>query len=87
MTDLRHDLEPHDADDLLPMAERLVASRPVPSAGFRGDLRRRLLADQPARPLARPSLLWARVGTSFAAGTLLLAIAALGVGGAGPLAS
>ena len=87
MTDLRDDLEPHDADDLVPLAERLVASRPVPGAGFRGDLRRRLLADEPARPLARPSYLWARIGASFAVGTVLLAVAALGVGGAGPLAS
>ena len=88
MRDLRDDLEPNDADELLPIAERLVASRPVPRAAFRGDLKRHLLSEQLSPPLVmRPSYLWARIGASFAAGTVLLAIAAIGVGGAGPLAS
>lgn len=82
--DLRADLEPDDADALLPLAERLRASRPVPRAAFRGDLRRRL---ERGRPSARPRLLWARVAGSFGSGLLLVASAALGVAGAGPFAS
>jgi hypothetical protein len=84
--DLRDDLEPHDADELLPVAERLRASRPVPRAAWRGDLRRWLLSRAGA-PRPRPAHLWARIGASFAAGTLLLSVAALGVGGAGPFAA
>jgi hypothetical protein len=84
--DLRSDLEPHDAGDLLPLASRLHARRPVPRASFRGELRRRLVAD-PVRLPARPRRLWLLAGTSFASGTLLLAVVALGVGGSGPFAA
>ena len=83
--ELRDDLEPHDGDELLSIGERLMASRPVPRAAFRGDLRRLLVDGSPAR--SRPPMLWARIGASFAAGMLLLAVAGIGVGGAGPFAA
>jgi hypothetical protein len=55
----------------------------VPAAAFRGDLRRRLLTHQTRR---RPARLWLRVAASSGSGLLLLAVAALGTLGAGPLA-
>ena len=42
--DIRSDLEPGTPEELIRLAERLDHERPVPSAAFRGDLRRRLLA-------------------------------------------
>jgi hypothetical protein len=82
--ELRNDLEPHDADALVPLGERLLAQRTVPRAAFRGDLRRRLAGG--SRRAERPRLLWARVASSLASGLLLLAIAAAGVAGSGPFA-
>jgi hypothetical protein len=61
----------------------LRAQRPVPSAGFRGTLRRRLLAGA-GRPA--PGRLRLLITAYAGSGTLLLAIAALGLTGTGPLA-
>lgn len=83
--DPRTDLEAHDADVLGPLAERLMEQRPVPAAAFRGELRRRLSST--GSSVRRPRLLWLRVSASLASGSLLLAIAALGVAGTGPLAA
>jgi hypothetical protein len=66
------------------MAARLQASRPVPSAAFRGELRRTLLS---GRIRSRPRALWLRVAAASGSGFVLLGTAALGVLGAGPLAS
>ena len=82
--DIRDDLEPHDADELLPVAEVLHARRPVPRAAFRGDLRRMIISDA-AR--ARPARLWARIALSGTSGLGLLGVAALGVLGVGPFAA
>lgn len=68
------------------LARRLEQERPVPRAGFRGELRRRLLdaADQqPVRSRRLRFLIAAYAGSGMA----LLAIVALGVAGAGPLAA
>ena len=68
------------------LAQRLEQERPVPRVGFRGELRRRLLAAanrQPSRP-PRARFLIAAYGGS---GVVLLTIAVLGVAGAGPLAA
>lgn len=67
------------------VARRLEAERPVPRPGFRGDLRRRLVADS-ERPLAlgrARRLVFAYSGSGFC----LLAVAAVGLAGVGPLAS
>jgi hypothetical protein len=77
MTDDRLDPE------LAQLATRLQRERPVPGAAFRGDLRRTLLSRRVAR---RPARLWLRVAASSGSGLVLLAVAALGVLGAGPLA-
>lgn len=68
------------------LVQRLERERPVPRAGFRGALRRRLLdaaEQQPSRPQRLRFLIAAYAGS----GAVLLAIAALGVAGAGPLAA
>jgi hypothetical protein len=71
--------------DIIEIAERLQAGRPVPGAAFRGDLRRSLLVARPSRrlPGQRVGVL---IGAYAASGAALLAIAAIGLAGVGPLA-
>ena len=71
--------------DLNLITERLERERPVPAAGFRGELRRHLLAsraDRRAQDRARFAILAYATG-----GTALMLIAVVGVLGAGPLAA
>ena len=83
--DIRPDLEPHDADGLLPVASWLEQSRPVPTAAFRGELRRSLSKGRSPQA-ATPRRLWLLVMSSSCLGATMLAIAALGVAGSGPFA-
>jgi hypothetical protein len=63
--------------------EKLFDERPRPTPAFRSEVRSRLLANAKNRPAQVRALIF-----SYAAGgTLLLAVAALGVAGAGPLAA
>ena len=71
--------DPHDAE----VAGRLRSARPVPRPGFRGELRRTLLADARAQPPARLRL-W--IGAYALSGVLLLSAVGAGIAGAGPLA-
>ena len=75
------ELEP----ELTDIDERLRRERPLPAPAFRGDLRRHLLAGsgrQPSRARIRG------LAAAYAlSGALLLAIAAVGVAGSGPLAA
>lgn len=87
----------HDRDfDPIPSAEerealallghRLEHERPFPSAGFRGELRRHLLA-APRRSTS-PSVRWRLWAASYTgAGAICLAVAAIGLAGAGPFAA
>jgi hypothetical protein len=79
-------LPPEQRDDIVRLSERLEADRPIPSPGFRGNLRRRLLgtSHQPSAATARFRL-WAVSYT--AAGTLCLVVTAIGLAGVGPFAS
>jgi hypothetical protein len=73
----------HEHDpELDGVASRLRAERAVPRPGFRGDLRRRLLAD--GTPHAAPPGLRRLIAAYASAGTALVAIAAIGVAGVGP---
>jgi hypothetical protein len=72
-----------DAPELRPMAERLERERPIPRPAFRSELRRRLFFT-PAPSRGRVRTLIAVYATSGAA---LLLVAAIGVGGGGPLAA
>ena len=83
--DVRLDLEPGTPDELITLAERLERERPVPSASFRGNLRRLLLAGGADRP--RPGRLRVLIAGYATAGSLLLFVGALSAAGVGPLAT
>jgi hypothetical protein len=81
--DLRRDLEPDTPEELIRLAERLEQERPVPTAAFRGDLRRRLLAG--ALTPSRPARLRLLIAGYASAGAALLLIGAASAAGIGPL--
>jgi hypothetical protein len=68
------DLDPPDQD----LADRLRIARPVPGAGFRGALSRRLAEQDPGYG-PRPERLKLMVAGYLGAGGLLIALAALGL--------
>lgn len=78
-------VEAEEADGIDVVAERLHAVHPLPRAAFRSSLRARLseLEGKPAWPQAR---LRAQILSYAGAGSFLLAVAALGLAGVGPLA-
>ena len=63
--------------------DKLFEDRPRPTPGFRSEVRSRLLG----RSESRPAQLRALILSYSVGGALLLAVAALGVAGAGPLAA
>lgn len=75
--------DPHDRDTH-EIEQMLQASRPVPHPGFRGELKRRLLA---AGGLARPPRIRRLILAYAGSGALLLLVAAAGLAGAGPLSA
>ena len=77
----RYDYE--DDPELAALADRMQRERAVPAPGFRGALRRRLVADLDRRGagLARPRL-W--VAGYAGSGTALMLLAAVGLAGVGP---
>ena len=79
-------LHPQESPELLQLTERLEDERPVPRASFRGELRRQLLKAA-ERHVAWPRRLRFLVSAYAGSGAALLAIAALGVAGVGPLAA
>jgi hypothetical protein len=85
--DIRADLAPDlGGDDALrSLAERLVRERPVPGGAFRGDLRRRLLGV--GAPFSRPRRLRLLIAAYAGSGAAMMAVAALGLAGAGPFAT
>lgn len=85
-SELDPELPAQEREGLVALAERLERDRPIPATGFRGELRRRLLGRlQPGR--ATPARLRALVAAYGCSGFALFAIAALGVGGVGPLSA
>lgn len=80
------DAAPGEAEALMALADRLERERPIPSSGYRGELRRNLLAQVASRPF-RPQRLGALISAYAGSGVVLLAVAVLGVAGVGPLAS
>jgi hypothetical protein len=81
---MRSDLEPHAPEALIRLAGRLDRERPLPAAGFRGELRRRLLAQEQTPRPRRLRLLIAGYASS---GLGLLLLAAASAAGLGPLAA
>lgn len=84
--DLGPDVAPGEPEALLALADRLERDRPIPSSGFRGELRRGLLTNVGAQP-TRPQRLGALISAYAGSGVVLLAVAVLGVAGVGPLAA
>jgi hypothetical protein len=84
--DLGPDEAPGEAEALLALADRLEQERPIPSSGFRGELRRALLARVGSRPV-RSQRVGSLIGAYACSGVVLLAVAALGLAGVGPLAA
>jgi hypothetical protein len=84
--DLGPDAQPGEPEELLELAARLERERPIPSTGFRGELRRHLIAHVPSQPL-RPQRLGVLIGAYTGSGAVLLAVAVLGLAGVGPLAA
>ncbi|MFN2628761.1 MAG: hypothetical protein ABR569_09020, partial [Gaiellaceae bacterium] len=66
-------------------AARLIAARPLPSAAFRGELRRMTLGPAGLLP-RRPTRLRQRILGFVVVGAALVGLAASGLTGAGPLA-
>lgn len=74
-----------DAKEIDQLGERLKRERPTPTAGFRTELRARLAGDRATRAEWRPGNLRLLVAAYMGSGLALLAIAAVGLAGAGPL--
>ena len=93
--DLEPGLDPREREELTETGRRLLAMRPSPAPGFELALRARLLpppshSPEPARRAAgsRPLPGFRALASAYAgAGALLLAVAAMGVAGAGPFAA
>lgn len=73
-------------EELDPIARRLESERPVPRATFRGDLRRRILAEADAHP-SPPRRLELVIAAYAGSGLVLLVVAGVGLAGIGPLAA
>jgi hypothetical protein len=86
--ELAPELDAGERAALVELGADLITARPVPSAGFRGELRRGLLALAGGRRAVpgRPPNLRHLITANLAAGLALLAFAAAGVAGLGPLA-
>lgn len=70
---------------LKPVAQRLLDERPVPSAMFRGELRRSLLGA--GRAVGRPARLRLQIALYGCGGLTLLAAGASSAAGLGPLSA
>ena len=84
--DLGDDVADGEPEALVALADRLARDRPIPSTGFRGELRRSLLAGV-ASTSTRPQRLGALISAYAGSGFMLLAVALLGLAGVGPLAA
>lgn len=87
--DIRADLDPdlnsEERDQLVLLALRLREDRPLPAASFRGNLLRGL--KHRGQRTSAPVTFRRLVVAYTSSGSLLLAVAAIGVAGAGPFAA
>ena len=83
--ELRPYVDRGEAEGIDRVGEVLERGRAVPAAGFRAELRARLIELSSAPRTWRPGNLRAAVAAYCTSGFVLLAIAALGAGGVGPL--
>ena len=83
--ELRPYVDAPEAVGIDAVAERLERDRPVPRAGFRAELHARLVELSTKRTSYRPARLRRLIAAYGVAGAACLAIAAIGLTGAGPL--
>lgn len=83
--ELRPYVDHWEAEAIDRLGERLQAERQLPRPAFRSELRARLGELQHSRPW-RPRRLKLAVAGYVCSGLLLLAVAAIGLAGAGPFA-
>ena len=76
-----------ESDELNRVGEWLLGRRPVPSAGFRAELHGHLSALVDRKRRWRPRRLRPVAAAYIGCGLALMAVAALGLAGAGPLAA
>src|SRR5687768_16139553 len=82
--ELRPYVNRHESEQVNRVGEWLVSRRPVPSGGFRAELHARLSALVEQERVWRPRRL-GLVATAYAGcGLALMAVAAIGLTGAGP---
>jgi hypothetical protein len=79
--------EEWEDQSLARLADRLERDRPVPAPVFRGELRRRLTKGSVAPGRSSAPSLRAWVASYVGAGALCLAVAVVGLLGAGPFAA
>ena len=86
---ISHELRPYvdstEAEGIDRVAEQLRSEHPLPRAAFRSQLRAHLTELARTRPTWRPRHLPRLVLAYAASGAALLAIAAIGLSGTGPL--
>jgi hypothetical protein len=87
--DLESGISAEERDRLAAVSQRLERDRPLPRAAFRGDLRRRLLSGRRggSEAAVAPGRWRILVATYSGLGALLLAVAAIGLAGAGPFSA
>lgn len=84
--ELRPYIDNSECDGIDDLGERLLRERPVPRAGFRAELGAQLRQQEARRvPSWRPKRLGVAIAAYASSGLVLLAVAALGLAGAGPL--
>ena len=76
--------KPTQIDEHGEVQQMLIEERPLPRAAFRAELRRSLLLD---RSGVRPRRLRLLIAAYAGSGALLIAVAAIGLAGVGPLAA
>jgi hypothetical protein len=82
--DLDNSVKRAERDEIAHVASRLETERPVPSAGFRGQLRRTLATAERSGLLRGAARRRVAYG-SLVTGAALLAVAAAGLASVGPL--
>lgn len=88
--DLPANLKKGEGESLVALGMRLQAQRSLPSPTFRGDLHRRLAGYSISRlpiSITNPTTIRVMILSYIALGTILLAIAAIGLAGDGPFAA
>jgi hypothetical protein len=85
--ELRPYIDSHEIEGIDGIGEALKGERPLPRPAFRSELRALLSSREQERVGWRPRRLGVLVAAYLGSSVLLLAIAAIGLAGAGPLSA